>query len=221
MSESGGLIYNDSMELPTEGILFRSSPSGWTFFHTIAIWAFATAVTQIYYFLATPVLDLLPPIALWAWAPVSVVALKLAISVPPSLPMARVLRLLVIYSIVLVSVHLILAKLVKTPTPQEWIASLLASAAVVLLLESIYALRRRKEGYAVALFPDRFEYEEVDKLRSWSWEKMSVFWDGRTKDYVVVGPANQEVRLKRDLPGRSRIVHAIETLSGRKCKELL
>lgn len=209
------------MDLPSEGILFRSSPSGWTFFHTLALWAFATAVTQIYYFLVTPLFDIVPAIALWAWAPVAVVALKLAISVPPKLPMARVLRLLAIYSIVLVSAHLILAKLVKTPTPQEWIASLLAASAVALLLESIYALRRRKDGYAVALFPDRFEFEDLEKLRSWSWEKLSVFWDGRVKEYVVVGPANQEVRLKRDLPGRGRIVHAIESLSGRKCKELL
>lgn len=209
------------MDLPSEGIIFRSSPSGWTFLHTLALWTFATAATQIYYFLVTPLFEALPAAALWAWGPVALLGLRLALWVPSRLPMYRVLRWLVIYSIALVSVHLALAKLIRLSPPQDWIVAILASGATIVLLESIYGLRRRKEGYAVALFPDRLEYEQVGGLRVWAWEKMSVFWDGRAKEYVVVGPANQEVRLKRDLPGRGRIVHAIETLSGRKCQELL
>jgi hypothetical protein len=209
------------MELPEQGVFFRNSPSGWTFWHSVLLWACATAATFSFYFVFAPLqLEQSPP---WAFAGLgaSAVLLLLAFKAPSRTVAWRVMRALLLYCAGLVGIQTAGIRMAALPPEPVWMAAMIGPSGVILLWESITAWRCRKNAYAVGLYPDRFEYEQPGALKSWPWRSLSVFWDRRAREFVVTGPHDEEVRLRRDLPRRKRIVQVIEAKSGRRCKELI
>jgi hypothetical protein len=201
--------------VPPEGVVFRSSPTGWGYFHTLFLWAAATSATWIHYFLAWPVLSGLPGWAFLGWVPLAGVMLWLAVRLPGARPTYRLLRYLLLYAVVLVGAPMAAAQAGAGSMPQTWTATMAAGAAVVAALEGVHYLRKRKERYAVAVYPDRFDYEAPGARRTWPWDSVSLRRDERTGDYIVRGGSGQEVSLGADLRSRRRLVRLIERLSGR------